>query len=80
MKREKNLFAFNDYLNNTIDYLIPKPPVSEHKLSANTFDKINRELTWPIPGGQEDDYAYGLQNKIASLKPTKGLVFKLLIP
>ena len=78
----KNLFAPNDYLDATIDYFIPKPPFSEHKgLWMNTYDLLDQEITYPLMGDSETpvNYGEGLQNKIDSLQPTKGLVFKLNI-
>ena len=78
----KNLLSPYDYLDTTIDHFIPKPPVSEHKQPPiNTYDLLNQQITIPPEGisGTLADYAYGLQNKIDSLHPTKGLVFKLNI-
>ena len=78
----KNLLSPYDCLDTTIDHFIPKPPVSEHKRPPmNTYDLLDQQLTVPPEeiSGTLADYAYGLQNKIGSLHPTKGLVFKLNI-
>lgn len=39
---------------------------------------LNSDITYP-PNAVDLDYGYALQNKIKSLKPTKGLVLKLKI-
>ena len=73
------LISQNSLLN-TINNFIPTPPPTPTQPAPDTtFNQLDRQVTWPLTGGEEDDYLWGLQNKINELNPTKGLILKLKI-
>ena len=67
-----SLLSPNISLDTLIEQFIPTPPKE-----VSTFKQIDPQITFPSTGAREDDYAWGLQNKVNKMKPTKGLVLKL---